>query len=223
MKKNTFSEQLFERMPLIGILRNYPLKQMLRLADCYEKSGLTMLEITMNSAGAEEAIRLLSKSFSGRLNIGAGTVCSPEDLESALQAGAQFIVMPVVEEEVIRRCVAQNIPVFPGALTPTEVFRAWKLGATMVKVFPAGTMGPRYIRDLLGPLNEIKLLPTGGISTDNMKEYLHAGAKGFGMGSSLIPKRLVENEDWEGLTAHFRTLVQKYHEMISEDPETTAG
>src|SRR5690554_3357104 len=166
----SFSWTLFERLPLIGILRNFPVLQMEKMAGCYEEAGLTTLEITMNSEGAEESITNLLKTFSGRLNTGAGTVCNLDDLDRALECGAEFIVMPIVEENVIRKCVERNIPVFPGAYTPSEVYRAWVLGAAMVKVFPANQLGPGYIKDLLAPLNAIKLLPTGGISLKNMRD-----------------------------------------------------
>lgn len=208
----SFSWPLFERLPLIGILRNFPVPQMEKMAACYEEAGLTTLEITLNSEGFEESIANLLKGFSGRLNIGAGTVCSVDDLDRALDCGAQFIVTPIVEESVIRKCVEKNVPVFPGAYTPSEVYRAWSLGAAMVKVFPAGQLGPNYIKELLAPLNTIKLLPTGGISLENMTDYMNAGARGLGVGSQLIPKQLVLDEDWERLTDHFSTFVRKFNE-----------
>ena len=213
----SFSGELFEKMPLVGILRNFPVNQMNKLAEQYSLAGLTTLEITMNSKGADQSIASLVKEFQGQLNIGAGTVCSLEDLDKALVAGAQFIVTPVIDEAVIRKCAAHNIPIFPGAYTPTEIYKAWSLGASMVKVFPASKLGPDYIKEVLAPLNHIKLMPTGGISLDNMKVFMKAGAQGFGIGSQLIPKHLVENEDWEALNRHFVAFVKKYNEFLNDD------
>lgn len=213
----SFSSELFEKMPLVGILRNFPINQMNKLAEQYSLAGLTTLEITMNSKGADQSIASLVKEFQGQLNIGAGTVCSLEDLDKALSAGANFIVTPIIDEAVIQKCSASNIPIFPGAYTPTEIYKAWSLGASMVKVFPASKLGPDYIKEVLAPLNHIKLMPTGGISLDNMKAFMKAGARGFGIGSQLVPKNMVENEDWKALNKHFSVFVQKYNEFLNED------
>lgn len=212
--KRPFSPQLFEQMPLVGILRGFPAAKMNRMAEVYAKAGLTTLEITMNTPGATDTIADLIAAVDGKLNIGAGTVCNMEDLEKALAAGAQFIVAPIMDEEVIRQCVSLNVPVFPGAYTPTEIYKAWSLGATMVKVFPAGKLGPDYIKEVLAPLNQIQLLPTGGISLDNMEAFIKAGAKGFGIGSALVPKQLVENEEWEALSQHFNEFVTRYKNLF---------
>lgn len=213
----SFSWELFERIPIVGILRNFPSSHMDKLSECYAQAGLSTLEITMNSEGAAQAIASLIKTVEGKLNVGAGTVCNLEDLDQALQAGAQFIVTPIVDEAVIQKCVAHSIPVFPGAYTPTEIYKAWSLGASMVKVFPAGKLGPEYIKEVLAPLNHIKLLPTGGISLDNLEDFIKAGAKGFGIGSQLIPKHLVVNNDWEALREHFSSFVSKYKEFLHEN------
>lgn len=213
----SFSWDLLEKMPIVGILRDFPAKQVEKLSACYATSGLTTLEITMNSEGAAQAIASLQKSFQGQLNIGAGTVCTLEELEKALEAGAQFIVTPIVDELVINRCVSNNIPVFPGAYTPTEIYKAWSLGAGMVKVFPASKLGPDYIKEVLAPLNHIKLMPTGGVSLENLRDFMKAGAKGLGIGSQLIPKSLVENNDWETLTEHFSKFVNEVNGILNEN------
>ena len=212
-----FSKELFDKMPLVGILRGFPSSQMEKMSKIYAEAGLTTLEITMNTMGATDTIASLVQAVEGKLNVGAGTVCSMEDLDRALAAGAQFIVSPIIDEAVIQKCVALDVPVFPGAYTPTEIYKAWSLGATMVKVFPAGKLGPDYIKEVLAPLNQIQLLPTGGISLDNMPAFIKAGAKGFGIGSALVPKRLVENEEWEALSEHFTRFVSKYKTFLNED------
>src|SRR5690554_1004355 len=212
-----FSQELFDKMPLVGILRGFPANQMEKMSELYAKAGLTTLEITMNTEGAAQTIASLVKAVGGTLNVGAGTVCSLDELDQALEAGAQFIVTPIIDEAVIKKCVSLNIPIFPRAYTPTEIYRAWSLGATMVKVFPAGKLGPDYIKEVLAPLNQIQLLPTGGISLDNMQAFIKAGAKGFGIGSALVPKHLVENEKWEALSEHFTGFINKYKEFLDEN------
>jgi len=205
-----FSWELFDALPVVGIMRNLPADQIQAVAHTYYKSGFTCLEITMNSAGAEENISELNKKYAGQLNIGAGTVCSIDDLEKALRANAQFIVTPVINEEVIKTCVSEQIPIFPGAYTPSEIYKAWTLGASMVKVFPATRLGPEYIKEVLAPLNTIKLIPTGGVNFENFTGYLAAGAKGVGIGSHLFPADIIKNKDWEALSILYRDFKEKY-------------
>ncbi|MEO6633489.1 MAG: bifunctional 4-hydroxy-2-oxoglutarate aldolase/2-dehydro-3-deoxy-phosphogluconate aldolase [Mucilaginibacter sp.] len=205
-----FSWELFETLPVVGIMRNLPADQIEAVAQTYHKSGFTCLEITMNSAGAEENIAEFAKIYAGKLNIGAGTVCSMHDLEKALKANAQFIVTPIINEEVIKTCVSAQIPIFPGAYTPSEIYKAWHLGASMVKVFPATALGPQYIKEVLAPLNYLKLLPTGGINFENFTSYLAAGAKGVGMGGHLFPADIIQNKDWDALGKIYVALKEKY-------------
>jgi 2-dehydro-3-deoxyphosphogluconate aldolase/(4S)-4-hydroxy-2-oxoglutarate aldolase len=212
---NKFSWELFNRMPIVGIMRNISQEYTEKIAHEYHKAGLTSLEVTMNSAGAEETIASLVNSYGDKLNIGAGTVCTMSDLERALNAGAQFVVTPIVNEDVISTCAAQKIPVFPGAYTPTEIYKAWSAGATMVKVFPATILGPGYIKEVLGPLNYISLIPTGGISLDNFTSYLAAGAKAVGIGSHLFPKSIMESEDWDKLHEVYTSYTERYSEYLN--------
>jgi len=164
----------------------------------------------MNSANAAKDIAGLVELYGDELNIGAGTVCTLPDLEKALKAGAQFIVTPIVNDDVIKACVAANIPVFPGAYTPTEIYKAWLLGATMIKVFPATKLGASYIKEVLGPMDYLKLIPTGGINFDNFADFFNAGATGVGIGSHLFPKNVLENNDWEKLSKIFSSFTTKY-------------
>jgi 2-dehydro-3-deoxyphosphogluconate aldolase/(4S)-4-hydroxy-2-oxoglutarate aldolase len=214
---SSFSWEAFSRIPVVGILRNVPPQHMQKLAEVYLDAGLTTLEITMNSADATETISSLVTAFGNRLNIGAGTVCTMEDLDKALLAGAQFIVTPVLKKSIIKACVKNMVPVFPGAYTPTEIYKAWELGASMVKVFPAGQLGAGYIKEVLAPLNHIKLLPTGSISQENFTEFLQAGASGLGMGSQLVPKSMVEKEQWGQLRKHLAGFMEKYHHFKQQN------
>ena len=206
---NKFHPELFDAAPIIGIMRNLTPEHLEIIAENYFQSGLTCLEITMNSAGALENITKLTKAYAGRLNIGAGTVCTMHDLDKALNAGSQFIVTPIINKEVIQACVSANVPIFPGAYTPSELYKAWHWGATMVKVFPAASLGPGYIKEVLAPLDYLKLLPTGGIGLNNLSDYLSAGAKGVGIGSQLFPKYIIRNQDWNALKKTFALFKDK--------------
>lgn len=170
MSKQTFSWEKFNKTPVVGILRGFSIAEISEIIPVYLKAQFYTVEITMNSPNAEGSIRNLRTNFP-EMNVGAGTVCNMSDLKKALKAGSQFIVTPIIDEEVISYCVKNNIPVFPGAYTPTEIYKAWSLGANAVKIFPATQLGVRYIKDILGPLNTIKLLPTGGVSKNNISSF----------------------------------------------------
>jgi 2-dehydro-3-deoxyphosphogluconate aldolase/(4S)-4-hydroxy-2-oxoglutarate aldolase len=210
--KNKFSWKAFETIPVIGIIRNLSSGIIEKMAALYEKSGLNTLEITMNSEGAPLIIKSLSEKYPG-LNIGAGTVCEMKDLNVAIEAGASFVVTPILNEEIISYCVENKIPVFPGALTPTEIYKAWKLGASAVKVFPASQFGASYLRELRGPLTQIKLLPTGGVSLENIEHFFESGAMGVGMGSSLFDKGMISRNDFESLYLHFTDVYSRVKRM----------
>jgi 2-dehydro-3-deoxyphosphogluconate aldolase/(4S)-4-hydroxy-2-oxoglutarate aldolase len=203
MSERTFSWELFNKAPLVGIIRNISPDDVAKILPIYREAGLTTIEITMNTSGAAEMIRLALETEGEGLNIGAGTVCTKDDLEIALDAGAQFIVTPIINKKVIKSCVKKKVPIFPGAFTPTEIYNAWTLGATMVKIYPATSLGPEYIKDLKAPMNQLKLLPTGGVGLENMSAFLKAGANGLGVGGQLFDKKLIQERDWEGLKAHF--------------------
>jgi 2-dehydro-3-deoxyphosphogluconate aldolase / (4S)-4-hydroxy-2-oxoglutarate aldolase len=208
MTKKGFSKELFAKAPLIGIVRGLAFEEVTAVLPLYRDAGLTTVEITMNTAGAEDLIRYALEHYGADLNIGAGTVCTEKDLENALEAGAEFIVTPIVDEGVIRACVAHGVPIFPGAFTPSEIYKAWSLGATMVKLFPATSLGTQYLKDLKGPLPQIPLVPTGGVGLENLAHFLEAGAAVAGIGSQLFDKKRIKQQDWAGLEAHFDAFVQ---------------
>ena len=210
--KESFSWELYNRAPIVGIVRGVSMDVMRDIAKAYLKAGLHTIEITMNTAGATEIISKLRGEFND-LNVGAGTVCNMEDYGRAVEAGAQFIVTPIIDEAVIRSAVAQGIPIFPGGYSPTEIYRAWSLGASAVKIFPATQLGVQFIKDISAPLNEIKLLPTGGVSLENIKSFFEAGAVGVGMGSSLFHKKLIQERNFEGLAAYFAKIKAEVKEF----------
>jgi 2-dehydro-3-deoxyphosphogluconate aldolase/(4S)-4-hydroxy-2-oxoglutarate aldolase len=205
-----FSFDLFHQMPIVGIMRGIADEIVEPIAEVFCQSGLTCLEITMNSSNAEKHIAALVEKYAGRLNIGAGTVCSMADLQNAVAAGAQFIVTPIINEEVIKNCVEAKIPIFPGAYTPSEIYKAWSMGATMVKLFPASDLKPGNIKEILAPLNFVSLMPTGAVTLENLTEYFEQGAKAVGIGSHLFPKDIIARQDWNALGDVYLSFVKKY-------------
>lgn len=203
---NQFSEVLFQKVPIVGILRGYTVEKTLKIVEAYQQAGFTTIEITMNTPQVEMIITNLVDKYGTQLNIGAGTVCNDAELEIALKAGAQFIVSPIVDIALIKKCKLLGIPVFPGAYTPTEIYQAWTAGARMVKLFPASDLGPTYVKNVVAPLDQIEIMPTGGVSLNNIAAYKKAGAKAFGLGSLLFDKKLIQAEDWDGLTAKLKTV-----------------
>ncbi len=207
---NPFSWSTFEALPVIGILRGYGAHQVEHIVSASALGGLRNIEITMNSRHATALIKLAIDVADEKMNVGAGTVCTLSELDAALSAGASFIVTPIVNADVIQQCKQAQVPVIPGGFTPTEIYNAWQLGADMVKIFPANLFGPGYIKDLKGPLGQIKLVPTGGITAQNLPEYHKNGACGFGVATPLFDKRRVEAQEWGWVQQQARHFVEAY-------------
>ena len=189
-----FDLTLFEKEPVMGIIRGVDEVSLPGVLEAAYSGGLRFLEITLNTPDALFLIEKAVKLFPD-LCIGAGTVLSAEATQQAIDRGAKFIVAPNLNEQVAECCTKNNTPYFPGALTPTEVEKAWSLGATMVKVFPASQMGPDYIKLLKGPFDQIKLMVVGGISPKNIPDYFHAGASAVALGGSIFSvSRMVNGE-----------------------------
>jgi len=205
-----FSQELFQQLPIVGILRGLPATSLRPVVEAVCDGGLTNLEITMNTPGVADQIQVVREIAGSALNLGAGTVTDLRLLEDALSAGASFIVTPTVAVPVIERCRQLQVPVFPGAFSPTEIVRAWELGATMVKIFPADFPGPAYLRSLKGPLPHLKLMPTGGVDVATLEAYAKAGADAYGVGSALFRAERMAAEDWEWLRNQCRAFAEAY-------------
>jgi len=143
----------------------------------------------------------------GHLAIGAGTVLTMKDLHSALDAGAEFIVMPMLVEEIVKYCVRKTIPVYPGAMSPQEIYNAWNAGATMVKIFPAKFFGPSYIKEIKTPLKDIKLLACGGVTPDNIQLFFSCGASAVAFGSSIFKKEWLERKEFYRIEEVLKELI----------------
>ena len=211
----SFCRDLFDKLPIVGILRGFHSRAVQKIVEISVQAGLTNIEITMNTADAPGLIRLARQTAGDDMNVGAGTVCTITQLETALAAGAQFIVTPVCRQDVTERCRAEGIAVFPGAMTPTEIYQAWSFGADMVKIFPADQFGPDYIKAIKGPLPQIKLMPVGGVNPANIGDYIRCGADGFGVGGTMFDKDRIANNDWPWLTQQVRSFVDAYKKSKS--------
>ncbi|MEW6229831.1 MAG: bifunctional 4-hydroxy-2-oxoglutarate aldolase/2-dehydro-3-deoxy-phosphogluconate aldolase, partial [Bacillota bacterium] len=184
---------------VVAVIRTNSAEELVGICRAMADGGVVGVEITMTSPGAMEAIREASKELRGQAIIGAGSVLDPETARAAMLAGADFIVGPVLNLELVRLCKRYGKIVIPGAYTPTEILTAWEAGADVVKVFPATKLGPSFIKDVLGPLPQVKLTPTGGVNLENLGEFLKAGAVFVGVGTALVDKKLVAEQDWAGL------------------------
>ena len=199
--------ELFRRKPLLGIVRGITLEQVDSVVESAIAGGLETLEITMNTAHAPKLIERAVASARGRMAIGAGTVLNRADLDSALGAGATFVVSPMRVDDVVATCVAREIPVFPGALTPQEIHEAWNAGASMVKVFPAKFFGPAYFREIKGPFDRVLLLACGGVSAATLPDFARCGADAFAVGGSVFDPARIQEGRFGEIEADIRSLV----------------
>lgn len=203
--------EAFEALPLLGILRGIESKHVEPLAIAVGKTGLPAIEITMNTPNAPALIKEMKYYSRGKFAVGAGTVLTFRDLDAAVAAGASFIVMPSLQLEVIRICVSQKIPVFPGAFTPTEIYKAWEMGATMVKVFPSSIVGPQYFAEVKGPFNGIKLLACGGINQQTIRDFFGKGADAAAFGASIFKKEWLDADNYDAIGTEISGLINAYH------------
>ncbi len=209
MDRSIFSWDLFNKMPVVGIIRNLTVADINFVLPIYKQAGFTTIEITLNTPEALSVISSLALEYKGELNVGAGTVCTLDDLAAAITAGANFIVTPIFKAEVVKKCVSMEVPIFPGAFSPTEIYEAWELGASMVKLYPASVVGSDYVSAVLAPLNKVKLMPTGGIHLSNMLAFMKAGATSLGIGSELFDKKIIQKRDSEAMLNHFTLFAQQ--------------
>lgn len=165
------------------------------------QGGVSVVEFTYTNPRAGHAIETVKQAFGDDVFAGAGTVLDAETARGAMLHGADFVVTPTVRVDTIRICQRYNVPTVIGALSPTEILTAWEHGATFVKVFPASSVGPGYLKDVAGPLPQISLIPTGGVTVDNAGSFIAAGAKAVAIGGNLVDRDTVEHGRWSELAA----------------------
>jgi len=210
MKEEILKEIL--KVGVIAVVRAKSADLAVKIALAVANGGIKPVEITMTVPGAMEAIKEVSQKLVDKVIVGAGTVLDTETARMAILAGAEFVVSPILNLKVIELCKRYSKVIIPGAYTPTEILTAWERGADIVKVFPATTGGPQYFRDIHGPLPQIRLLPTGGVTLENAADFIRAGACAIAVGSNLVDKKAVAEGKFEIITEEaikFREVVEK--------------
>lgn len=202
-----------KRAGAIAILRRQPSNLVSSVVDALMAGGITAIEVTFDSEGAQELIQTLRKTFGKDLFIGAGTLMTPTQVQQAVEAGADVLLSPHFDGTLVEIAASLGAVMIPGIVTPTEIVQATRTGADILKLFPAGPLGPLYLKDLLGPFHGTSFVPTGGITVDNAADFIRAGAIGVGMGSALVPKHEVEAGDWISITQRAFELMRRIREV----------
>jgi len=200
---------IIRRTGVIAIMRTQSSKQLLSAADAIRQGGVCAIEVTMTTPGALSIIERAVARYDQDVLFGAGTVLDTESARAAILSGAQFIVAPTLDKDLISLCRRYSVPVIPGVYTPTEALTAWQRGADMVKIFPSSVGGPAYIKALKAPLPQIDMIPVGGVTVDNTAEFIRAGAVAVGVGGALINQKLLDSGE-------LATLTHRAHRLIEE-------
>ncbi len=202
---------------VIPVVRATTADEAMRAIDAIREGGISVLEITMTVPGAIKVIEQVSKRYGKDALVGAGTVLDPEIAEACISSGARFVVSPALNLETIACCRRLDVPVMPGALTPTEVVQAWNAGADFVKVFPAGAVGgASYLKALKAPLPQIELVPTGGVTIVTAADFIRAGAAALGVGTDLVDIKALR----EGQAAHITERAKQFLQIVREARES---
>lgn len=212
MRREQILQQI-KKVGLVPVLRAPSAEIAVAAAEAIEKGGVPVVEVTMTVPNAIDVIREMVKSSEGRVLVGAGTVLDPETARACMLVGAQFVVSPSLNVKTIEVCRRYGVPVIPGALTPTEVVTAWEAGADVVKVFPCSALGgAKYLAALKGPLPQIDLIPTGGVSLASAADFLAAGAFALGVGGDLVDPKAIEDGKPEVITEN----AKKYLAIVAQ-------
>jgi len=204
---------------IVAVIRSPDSNLLVDAARALADGGVSVMEITMSVPNALDVLRQVRQALGDRLLLGAGTVLDPETARAVLLAGAEFIVAPTVNLDVIRLCQRYDKLVMPGAYTPTEILTAWEAGADIVKVFPAETVGPAFFKALRGPLPQIRLMPTGGVDLNTAAAFLQAGACCLGVGSQLVDPKLVAERNFKRIAE----LARQYRAIVQRERNEDAG
>jgi 2-dehydro-3-deoxyphosphogluconate aldolase / (4S)-4-hydroxy-2-oxoglutarate aldolase len=192
---------------VVAVIRMKDAARLTDVAVALGRGGVRALEVTMTVPGAVGIIREMARAKAPGTLVGAGTVLDAGTAKEVIAAGADFVVSPITDRGTVRACREAGVLVAPGAFTPTEIVAAWRAGADIVKVFPATSLGPQFCRDLRGPLPEIRLMPTGGVTLENARDFIAAGAAAVGLGTALVDAKAVEAGDWAALEERARRLM----------------
>jgi 2-dehydro-3-deoxyphosphogluconate aldolase/(4S)-4-hydroxy-2-oxoglutarate aldolase len=204
-------EQYFKQVAdagVVAVIRANSKEQLIGITEALLAGGVPAIEVTMSTPKAIAGIEMLADRFGDSAVIGVGTVIDAATARDAISAGAQFVVSPVFDETIVATARAYGRIMIPGAFTPTEILRAWTAGADVVKVFPSTAVGPQYFKDILAPLPQLRLTPTGGVDLKNAGDWIKAGAVFVGAGSSLVTKDALAKNDWTSVTANAKAFVE---------------
>ena len=196
-----------EALGIVAVIRLKDPAKLRAVVDAIAAGGVRALEVTMTVPGAVGLIRELAPTLPDGFLLGAGTVTDVATARAVIDAGASFVVSPVFKPEVVAACHERDVAAMPGCFSPTEILAAYESGADIVKVFPATALGPQFIRDVRGPLPQVKLMPTGGVTLENAGDWIRAGAVAVGLGSALVDARAIEGDHWDVITANARLVV----------------
>ena len=194
---------------VVAVIRLQDGLKLRAVVNALARGGITALEITMTVPRAIELIAEIAPSLPPGFLLGAGTVVDPDTARAAVKAGARYVVSPVFRPAVVEAAHAAGAAAMPGCFSPTEILAAWDAGADVVKVFPATALGPAYFKDLKGPMPQVRLMPTGGVSLENAAEWIRAGAVAVGVGGALVDSKLVAAGDFAGITERARRFVER--------------
>lgn len=192
---------------IVAIMRGIEAEAGDATAEALANGGIRLLEVTMNTNGALQMISRFRENYGSRMHIGAGTVLNLNMAKEAAQAGAEYFISPNLDEEVIEYALGRGIGVWPGTMTPTEIVRAFEAGAQAVKVFPMGSLGINYLKEIRAPLDHIPMIATGGVNLQNIGDFLDTGIVGVGLGGSLVNKKLIAERRFAELTELARSFV----------------
>ena len=199
--------QQIESLGVVAVIRMKEPDRLRAVVDALASGGVRALEVTMTVPRAVDVIRQIAPTLPDGFLLGAGTVVDAETTIRVIEAGAQFVVSPVFRPAVIDAAHERDVPAMPGCMTPTEILAAWDAGADVVKVFPATGLGPGYLKDVRGPLPQVKLMPTGGVTLDNAGDWIRAGAVAVGVGTALLDASAIANGHYQVLTANARRII----------------
>lgn len=205
---NSITEQLFNHK-IVAILRGVEPSFARQTGEAIIAGGVKFMEITMNTTGAENMIADWRQAFNDDAFVGAGTVIDLDHAKRAIAAGAQFLISPNLDLDVIVYAQDHNVPVYPGVMTPTEILTAWKAGVDAVKLFPMASLGIDYLKEIRGPIKQVPIIATGGVTLNNIQDYFKAGAQAVGMGTQLVSLENAKAGKFAEITAHVQNVVNK--------------
>lgn len=193
---------------VVAIVRLDDYSSAIEMVQALIRGGITSVEFTYTNPAAGAAVATVKAALGNAVQVGAGTVLDPETARAAILQGADFIVTPIVNVPTVELCRRYSIPTVIGSFTATEILTAWQAGATFVKVFPASAVGPGYLKDIRGPLPQVKLIPTGGVTLQNAGDFIRAGASAIAVGGNLVDAKTVQEQEWQTLTDRASAFVE---------------